>query len=32
MEAKNIINIPEGFEIDKAQSTDRKIVQWKGLE
>ena len=26
METKNIINIPEGFEIDKEQSTERKIV------
>ena len=26
MEAKNIINIPEGFEIDKEQSTERQIV------
>lgn len=26
METKNIINIPEGFEIDREQSTERKIV------
>lgn len=26
MEAKNIINIPEGYEIDKEQSTERQIV------
>ena len=26
METKNIINIPEGFEIDKEQSTERQIV------
>ena len=26
METKNIINIPEGYEIDKEQSTERKIV------
>lgn len=26
METKNIINIPEGFEIDKKQSTERKII------
>ena len=26
METKNIINIPEGFEIDKEQSNDRRIV------
>ena len=26
METKNIINIPEGFEIDKEQSNDRQIV------
>ena len=26
METNNIINIPEGFEIDKEQSTERKIV------
>lgn len=26
METKNIINIPEGFEVDKEQSTERKIV------
>ena len=26
METKNIINIPEGFEIDKKQSTERQIV------
>ena len=26
METKNIINIPEGFEIDKEQSTKRQIV------
>ena len=26
METKNIINIPEGYEIDKEQSTERQIV------
>lgn len=26
METNNIINIPEGFEIDKEQSTERQIV------
>ena len=26
METKNIINIPEGFEIDREQSTERQIV------
>lgn len=26
METKNIINIPEGYEIDKEQSNDRRIV------
>ena len=26
METNNIINIPEGFEIDREQSTERKIV------
>lgn len=26
METKNIINIPEGFEVDKEQSTKRQIV------
>ena len=26
METKNIINIPEGYEIDKEQSNDRQIV------
>ena len=26
METKNIINIPEGFEIDRRQSNERKIV------
>ena len=26
METTNIINIPEGFEIDREQSTERKIV------
>ena len=26
METKNIINIPEGFEVDKEQSTERQIV------
>lgn len=26
METKNIINIPEGFKIDKEQSTERQIV------
>ena len=26
MKTKNIINIPEGYEIDKEQSTERQIV------